>query len=370
MARRQTVGGAEGASLHKVVEPGARPGTLVAHPDASPPTRIRVVAFGPDGVDELDIHDPRGAGALHGRRAVTWFDVDGVGDVRLVEALGRELDLHPLALEDAVSLYQRPKLEEYPSNLFIVLRMPKHAGCVRTEQLAMFVGDGYVVTFQGGEPGDCLDPVRRRLRVAGSRHRNSGADYLAYSLIDAVVDQHFPVLEQVGEAIEELEDALVAGPVADAPSKIRAAKQELQLLRRSIAPLREVLASLAREETAFVRPDTQIFLRDCLDHAGQLADAIGSYREIVAGMMDLHLSSVSNRMNEVMKFLTLVSAIFIPLTFVVGVYGMNFDPHASPWNMPELEWRYGYPAVLLVMLTLAAGTLLWFRRKGWLGPTR
>jgi magnesium transporter len=356
-------------SIHKRVSPGASPGTLVADPDAAKP-KIRVLAYGPDGVDETVASAPEQLSGLVGRRPVTWIDVDGLGDTSVIERVGKVLDLHPLALEDVVNLYQRPKVEEYPSNLFVVVRMASRADHVHTEQLSLFIGEGYVVTFQGEHPGDCLEPVRKRIRLGQARIRSESVDYLAYSIIDAVIDNYFPVLDEFGEALEALEDELIAAPVVNAPERIQRAKQDLLVLRRTMMPLRDVLNSLVRDEARFIRKETRLYLRDCYDHTSQLMDAVNTYRELAGGLMELHLSGVSNRMNEIMKFLTLVSTIFIPLTFIVGVYGMNFDPQRSPWNMPEVEWRYGYPVVMGTMAVLALALVLYFKRKGWLAPTR
>jgi magnesium transporter len=241
---------------------------------------------------------------------------------------------------------------------------------LHTEQLAIFIGAGFVATFQSERPGDCLDPVRKRIRTAGGRIRSAGPDYLAYALIDAAIDNYFPVMDSFGETIETLEDDLIAAPVPNAPERIQRAKQDLLVLRRALVPMRDVVNALIRDEARFVQPTTRLYLRDCYDHTAQLLDAANSYRELAGGLMELHLSGVSNRMNEIMKFLTLVSTIFIPLTFIAGIYGMNFDPSRSPWNMPEIEWRYGYPAVMSSMAALAVALVFYFRKKGWLAPTR
>lgn len=350
-------------SIQKRVSPGSSPGTLVSDPEA-PRTRIRVFAYGPDRLEEREVHGPGELRVYLDAFPVTWVDVDGLGDVQTVEALGVALGLHALALEDTINLYQRPKLEEYADHLFIVVRMASLAGQLRTEQLALFLGKNFVITFQGEHPGDCLDPVRKRLRQAQGRMRTLGSDYLAYALLDAVVDNYFPVTDEFGMNLEKLEDELIEAPVRHARHRIQAAKQDLVELRRAVLPLREVINSLSREELTLVRPETRVFLRDCFDHTVQLMDVVNTYREIAAGLMELYLSGVSYRMNEIMKFLTLVSTIFIPLTFVVGIYGMNFDTQRSPWNMPELEWEYGYPAVMGAMALMALALVLYFKRKG------
>jgi magnesium transporter len=356
-------------SILKRVSPGAPPGTLVVDPESPKPT-IRVMTYGPDHLEERAISDPELLVGLVGKHPVTWVDVDGLGDTQIVERVGKALHLHPLALEDAINQYQRPKADEYAENLFIVVRMAQLGERVRTEQLAIFLGAGFVATFQSEHPGDCLDPVRKRITTSQGRIRNEGPDYLVYSLLDAVIDHYFPLVDTFGESLESLEDELIAAPVASAPERIQRAKQDLAVLRRAVVPLRDVVNTLIRDEAKFIRPETRIYLRDCYDHTGQLLDVVNTYRELAAGLMELHLSAVNLRMNEVMKFLTLVSTIFIPLTFIVGVYGMNFDPQRSPWNMPELEWRYGYVAVMSVMALVAIALVVLFRRRGWLGPTR
>lgn len=242
-------------------------------------------------------------------------------------------------------------------------------GRLETEQVAMALGRGFVVTFQE-VPGDSFDPVRRRLRSSGGQIRQRGPDYLAYALIDAAIDAFFPVLELIGEQVEELEDDVVARPGNRQVARIHDLKRNLLTARRALWPLRDMVNALLREDSPLIDQQTLIYLRDCHDHASQLIDMIETYREICSGLVDIHLSSASNRMNEVMKVLTVIATIFIPLTFIVGVYGMNFDPAAGPLSMPELGWRYGYPASLLLMAAIAAGLLMWFRSKGWIGRDR
>jgi magnesium transporter len=328
------------------------------------------MAYGPDVLEEREVTDVQTLRPLLDTHAVTWVDVDGLGDVRAIEALGKVFGLHPLALEDAVNLYQRPKIEEYPEHLFIVVRMVSLVERIRTEQLGIFLGPNFVVTVQGEHPGDCLDPIRKRLRQTQGRIRTLGPDYLTYALLDAVVDHFFPITDEFGVGLEKLEDELIDSQVKNARQCIQAVKQDLVQLRRAVVPMREVVNSMARDDFPLIRPETRVFLRDCFDHTVQLMDVVTTYREIAGGLMELYLSGVSNRMNEIMKVLTLVSTIFIPLTFIVGVYGMNFDPTRSPWNMPEIEWRYGYPTIMGLMAVVAVLLVVYFRRKGWLDPTR
>jgi len=355
--------------------PGASPGTLSADPDA-PHATIRVMSYGPGECVESDVAAPeRLAGPSNGH-TVRWVDVVGLGDVEAVRRIGASFSLHPLALEDAVDVHQRPKLETYDSHLFVIIRMPVANGSapggeqrvqrLETEQVAICLGRDFVITFQECD-GDAFDPVRRRLRSTEGQIRSRGADYLCYALIDAAVDAFFPLMEQYGERVEDLESEAVERPDVGLIARIHDLKRDLLTMRRAVWPMRDMLNAMIRDESPLVAGSTRIYLRDCYDHTIQLIDMIETYREIATGLVDIHLSSVSNRMNEVMKVLTIIATIFIPLTFVVGVYGMNFDPDSGPLNMPELRWRFGYPAILLVMALIAAGLVLWFRRKGWIG---
>ncbi len=344
---------------------GSPPGTLVSDPEAPPPI-LRVLAYDAERVEEATLDSPEALRPWLTGWPTVWANIDGLGDAEFVQGVGNVFGLHQLALEDVLNVYQRPKTEEYPDTLFIVVRMALlDAEGLRSEQVSMFLGRGFLVTFQERE-GDCLDPVRERLRQGRGRIRVGGADYLAYAIIDAIVDNYYPVLEAYGERLEDLEDSVVADPGPRVIGQIHEIRRELLALRRAIWPLRDALGVLLREEHELVEEETRIYLRDCYDHTIQVIDLLENYREIASGLVDVYLSSVSNRMNEVMKMLTIIATIFIPLTFIVGVYGMNFDTHASRWNMPELGWRYGYAATWLVMLVIALGLVWYFRRKRWL----
>jgi magnesium transporter len=349
--------------------PGSAPGTIVPPPQGGAPPRIHVIAYGPDQIIEQSPQTVREIERRPDGTRVTWIDVQGLGDVEVIRALGAEFGLHTLAIADIMHVHQRPKVEAYDTHLFIVGRMPQLGDRVSTEQLALIVGQDFVVTFQE-RPGDCFDPVRHRLEQPASRLRQAGADYLGYALIDAIVDSYFPVLEHFGEQIETLEHAVVEQPDPAIISRIHDLKHDLLELRRAIWPLRELVNALLREDTPFIQPSTRLYLRDCADHAFQLMDVVEIHREIASGLVDLYLSSLSARMNEVMKVLTIIATIFIPLGFVAGVYGMNFDRGASPFNMPELGWWFGYPFALGVMVAVALGMLGYFWRRGWLGEGR
>jgi len=330
------------------------------------PSKFRLFAYGPDGVfEEGDIVQATLASARRGY-PVVWVDMDGLSDLGAIRGLGEEFNLHGLALEDVVNVHQRPKAEDYDYALFIVLRMPTIGSRVGTEQMSLFVGDGFVVTFQE-TPGDWFESVRSRIRDPRSRLRANGPDYLAYTLIDAVVDAFFPILESLGEQLEDLEQDIMEDPRQEHIPLIHQLRRDMLMVRRAVWPMRQLINGLLRDDHPSIDAKTQVFLRDCYDHTVQLMDMVDTNREIIAGLIDMHLSAVSNRMNEIMKVLTIIATIFMPLSFIASLYGMNFDPAKSPWNMPELEWHFGYPIVITLMLLVAGGMLVYFRRKGWLG---
>lgn len=298
---------------------------------------------------------------------VSWINIDGVHQVELIEKLGAHFNLHPLVLEDIANTGQRPKLEDYGDYLFIVLKMLHHgrmSDLFDAEQLCMVVGPQYVITFQE-KPGDVFDPVRERIRTGKGRSRRMGADYLAYALIDAIVDDYFAILEHYGERIEAVEENLVNHPTPDSLRAIHRLKSEMIFLRRSVWPLREVINVLERGESPLIQQPTTVYLRDVYDHTVHVIDTVETFRDIISGMLETYLSSMSNRMNEVMKVLTIIATIFMPLTFIAGIYGMNFNTAASPLNMPELNWKYGYPAAIAAMALVALGMIWYFKKKKW-----
>lgn len=349
-------------------KPGASPGLLSSQPGALA-SSMKVLRYTADRIDEAELAGTDALPGDIGRGDIVWIDVTGLADVALVERIGAAFGLHPLALEDVVHTHQRPKTEDYENHLFIVTRMACGAEAAEHEQVSLFLGKGYVITFQE-RPGDCFEPVRERLRRGRGRLRGAGADYLAYALIDAVIDGYFLPLEAHGERIEQLEDEVTRDARSDHIDDIHAVKRDLLALRRAIWPQREMLNILVRDENSLIQPATRVYLRDAYDHVIQLMDMLETYREIASGLVDIHLSAMSTRMNEIMKVLTVIASIFIPLSFIAGVYGMNFDPAASPWNMPELGWTWGYPFALLLMFGCALGLLWYFRRKGFIGGER
>jgi magnesium transporter len=297
---------------------------------------------------------------------VLWLNVEGLSDVSVLEKLGKHFGLHPLCLEDVINVPQRPKLEGYDDYDFLIFRMAMlQAELGDTEQVSLFLGPTYVLTFQE-RPGDVFEPVRQRLRQKRGKIRYCGADYLAYALLDAAIDGFFPLLEAIGDRLSTLEEAVLSTPTPQTLEQIYLVRRALTSLRRALWPAREAVHAMARGESKLVTEQTSLFLRDCYDHVLQVLDVLESYRDLASGLMDTYLSSQSYRMNEVMKVLTIIATLFIPLTFVAGIYGMNFDPGTSPWNMPELHWYWGYPFSLALMAGLAVLLLAFFRRKGWL----
>jgi magnesium transporter len=344
---------------------GAEPGTLVVDPEAPTP-RVQIIAYGPEELVETVIDDVEHIADYLGRYPVSWVNVDGLGDPEIVQRLGQIFGIHELAQEDILNVRHRPKLEEFDDHLFIMTRMAGGGEPFQYEQMSLLLGSNYVLSLQQ-RPGDCLDPVRERLRHKRGTFRSYGADYLAYSILDAVVDGYFPVLEDYGERLEELEEEILERPRQATILKVQSAKRDMLALRRSIWPQREFFGALVRDPTPLLTDRTRTYLRDTHDHAIRIMDLVDTYRDISSGLTDLYMSSVSNRMNDVMKVLTVIATIFIPLTFIAGIYGMNFNPEVSPFNMPELNWYWAYPACWVVMITIAALLLMFFRRKGWIG---
>jgi magnesium transporter len=349
--------------IERRTPPGAAPGTIAVDPEA-PRSYIRALAYGPEGAVEQEVTDPgQLAGVIAKLREawpVVWVNVDGLGDAATIQAFGEIFGLHRLSLEDVVNVHQRAKAELYDEYYFIVARMAETGERFGTEQLSIFLGKNYVLTFQERR-GDCFDPVRERIRKSGGQIRKYGPDYLAYALLDAFVDNYFPVLERYGERLENLEDEVIVNPDRAIVGQIHEVKRDLLVLRRAVWPLREAINSLIRESTAFISQETRLYLRDCYDHAIQIIDLLENYRDIASSLMEVYLSSVSNRLNETMKVLTIFTTLFIPLTFISSIYGMNFK------HMPELEWPYGYLFAWAIMAAAAGGMLYYFRKKGWMG---
>jgi magnesium transporter len=367
------------AATYKYVRrtPGAAPGIehdeIASLPSGGEPAHVTCIDYSPNNVliqeiDDLEVF-------LGGHRpewsAVRWINVDGLSDMKVIHALATKYELHPLALEDLLHIPQRPKVDNYGGDhsslrarLFVIARiLQAGGGPLRSEQVSIFLGHTTVLTFREA-PSDIWDPIRQRIQAAGSRLRNNDASFLMYSLLDAIIDRCFPILEAYGERMEELEDLILKSSPQDSMNEIHQIKRDLLLLRRVAWPMREVISTLQREPHECLSDTTRVYLRDLYDHAIQIIDIIENYREMAADLTDTYMSTVSNRMNEIMKVLTIIGTIFIPLTFLAGVYGMNFR------HFPELGQRWAYPAFWTVCVLAAGGMILFFRRRGWLGGNR
>jgi magnesium transporter len=347
----------------KMKKAGLPPGTVIYDGEARQgEAEISVIDY-----DENTFNEDEGvkldkAMALRESPTVTWINVIGIHDTPVIEKIGEAFNIHSLVLEDIASQEQRPKFEDYEEYFFVIVRMmswDEKADDIASEQVSLIVGRNYVISFQE-HPGDVFDPVRSRIRTGKGRIRKMGADYLAYSLLDVITDNYFSILERIGDRVEDMQEQLLDEPSNEIIHAIHRSKRELIYLRRSIWPLREAVSGLERSESKIVNKQTKIFVRDLYDHAIQAIDTVESLRDVVGGTLDLYMSSVSNRMNEVMKVLTIFAAIFIPLTFIAGVYGMNFE------FMPELRIRWAYPVVWAVMITAAVTMIFYFRKKRWL----
>ncbi len=352
-----------GITFRRARKAGLPPGTPVHIGDAAlERVRITAIAYEESQVQEAEIADFGRYRAPADAAAVRWINVDGIHDVEILQRLGPDYGLHPLVLEDIANTEQRPKLEDYGEYLYLVVKMLSlnGEGCT-VEQVSLVLGRTYLLSFQEqGKPGDVFDPVRARLRSGAGRIRARGADFLAYSLIDAVVDQYFVILERLGERIESLEDELLHHPTPATLGEIHRLRREVIFLRRSVWPLREVLSGLRRGDSTLIQPQTGVYLQDLYDHTIQVIDTVETLRDMLQGMLDTYLSSLSYRMNEVMKVLTIIATVFIPLTFIVGVYGMNFD------YFPELHWPWAYPLLWGIMVALAAFMIAYFKRRKWM----
>lgn len=347
--------------------PGSLPGTLKVDPDAPPPTII-LIDYCEANATRTNIDTPETITPYLDTESVSWVDVQGLGSEEVLKRLGNVFTLHPLVLEDVVNVPQRPKVEDYKDQLVVIARMvtpKKDSDGFLNEQVSFVLGKHYLMTVQEEADYDCFGAVRERIRTNKGIIRKQGADYLFYTLLDSVIDGFFPVLEQYGEQVDQLEDEVVMNPTRQTLEKIYAVRRELLTLRRAIWPQRDSINALIRDGSDLISPEVAVYLRDCYDHTIQVLDMVETYRELAAGLMDVYLSSVGNKMNEIMKLLTVISSIFIPLTFIAGVYGMNFNPDRSPLNMPELNWYWGYPACWALMLTTAGGLVYFFWKRGW-----
>jgi magnesium transporter len=342
--------------------PGSAPGTLIADPNAAK-TQIRIVAYSSDKILEKDIEDASTIRSILNQWPVAWIQVTGLRDLAAITQVGEIFNLHRLALEDVINVHQRPKVEQYKDYCFIVMRAVHDREGYTSEQVSIFLGKNFVLSFQEGTL-DCFNPVLGRIREGKGRTRTAGPDHLAYALIDASIDSFFPVLERYGESVESLEDAIIAQPTANAMERIHELRSGLLSLRRAAWPLREAMSTLYRDPIPFIDDEERIYLRDCYDHMVQIIDLLENYRDVTSGLMEVYLSSISNRTNEIMKVLTIISAVFIPMTLIAGIYGMNFTE-----QVPNLGWRWGFPFAIGLMAVIALVLLLSFRIKGWWGSS-
>ena len=341
--------------------PGLPPGAVVfTGSQRSGKVSLSVIRYAEQKMEEVERPGLEVLSAVGDEKWVHWINIDGVHDEELIKEIGRQIHLHPLLMEDLANLNQRPKLDEYEDHLFITLKMITYSeGELVAEQLGLVVGKDFVLSFQE-YPGDVFEPIRSRLRNEQGRIRKMGADYLAYALMDTIVDHYFIVMEELGEQVDFLEEELLQAPQKQHLVRINALKRQVIQLRKSVWPLREIVNSLQRDETGLIRKKTQVFLSDLYDHTIHVIEMIEVFRDTLASLTDLYMSSLSQKMNEVMQFLTIIGALFIPLTFIAGVYGMNFA------RMPELQWTYGYPLVMGCMGLMVVGLLVYFKRKKWL----
>jgi magnesium transporter len=342
---------------------GLPPGTLIHVGERKVgKARITIIDYDEHHFQEKEAKDVEESLPFKDKPTVTWINIDGLHKLEIMEKIGEHFNIHPLVLEDIVNTGQRPKMEDFVDYIFVTLKMLHYFESeteTKIEQVSMILGSNFVISFQESE-GDVFDPIRDRIRADKGRIRKMGADYLAYALMDAIVDNYFTILEKLGEGIEDMEEELVVNPTLETLQSIHKLKREMIFLRKSVWPLREVINRLERWESSLIKKSTSTYLRDLYDHTIQVIDSIETFRDVLSGMLDIYLSSVSNRMNEVMKVLTIITTIFIPLTLIAGIYGMNFR------FMPELEMHLGYPLVLLTMFCIGILMILYFKRKRWL----
>ena len=342
---------------------GLSPGTLVHIGEKKAETaKFALINYDQEQLHERELATIDESFPYKSTPLVTWINIDGLHEIDIIEKIGHHFDIHPLTLEDIVNTGQRPKAEDYDDYIFIVFKMLFYDDAsthITSEQVSLILGAHYLISFQEKE-GDVFNFVRERIRKAKGRIRKSGPDYLTYALIDATVDHYFFILERVGEKLEQIEEELLENPKPQTLQSIHSLKREMIYFRKQVWPIRELLNHLMHEESQLVQESSHIFFRDIYDHTIQVIDSIESMRDVLTGLLDLYLSTLSNKMNEVMKVLTIMATIFIPLTFVAGIYGMNFK------FMPELEWKWSYPVLWGVLVTIFVFMLFWFKRKRWL----
>ncbi|MBU3966694.1 MAG: magnesium/cobalt transporter CorA [Euryarchaeota archaeon] len=324
--------------------------------------KINILEYDENQFEEKEVKTIEECFPFKDKPTITWINIDGLHKVDIIEKIGKNFDFHPLLLEDILNTEQRPKIEDFETHIYMVLKMLYYDNItneINSEQVSIIFGQNFVISFQEKE-GDVFNPIRERIRIGKGRIRKMEADYLAYSLIDAIVDNYFLILEKLGESIEDVEETMIAKPTPETLHAIHRLKRKMISLRKSVWPLREAVSALERSDSSLIQEPTRIYLKDVYDHTIQVIDTVETFRDVLSGMLDVYLSSISNKMNEIMKVLTIIATIFIPLTFIAGVYGMNFE------NMPELKWDWGYRVVWFVMLIMGISMLAYFRKKKWL----
>jgi len=362
---------------------GLDPGSLIhIGQRKSEKVKIAVIDYNSELYEEKDLKIVEDSYHYKDKTTISWININGLHETDILEKLGNHFEIHPLVLEDILNTNQRPKIDESNDYIFVVLKMLDYGQSlsiadaqnkqnnkknleIETEQISIIIGKNFVISFQENE-GDVFTPVRKRLINDKSRIRKAGADYLAYSLIDAIVDNYFLILENLEEQVDLLEDELLERPTQNTLQEINRIKRDVIFLNRAIWPLREVIGALIRSDCYLIEKNTILYLRDVYDHIVQLIDTLENFKDLISQMVDIYLSSINNKMNEVIKVLTIIATVFMPLTFIAGLYGMNFNTEISPWNMPELNWYFGYPVILLIMAVITIAMLIYFRKKQWI----
>ncbi len=355
--------------FHSKKKIGMPPGSLV-YMGESKESRVSIslIEYNETSFEEKKIENVSDLKYIKENENVSWINVCGLNDIKVLEEIGSIFEIHPLTLEDILNVYHHPKMDEFEGYLFLILKMVRYdnnAGELDAEHVCFVLGKNYFITFQEKE-GDVFDLIRDRIRNSKGKIRKFKGDYLMYRLMDSIVDNYLVVLENYNERIEDIEDELMLIPDNIDLEPIHQLRKEVIKLRRIMSPLSEIIHTLQKEKFVFIQKGTIVFLKDLYDHIKLAVETTENFRELIGGLLQIYLSGTSHRMNNIVKLLTIVSTIFIPLTFIVGVYGMNFSPSTSMWNMPELNWKYGYPIIMFLMLMIAVGLIFYFKKKKWL----
>lgn len=347
---------------------GMSPGSLIfTGEQKTQKVSISLFDYNSGNFSETSVDDLNELEKYKNNSNVTWINVIGLHDINILDKIGNIFEIHPLVLEDILNVSHSPKIEDYESYLFLVVKMINYKeglNILDVEQVSLIIGKNYIITFQE-KNGDVFNPIRDRIRTAKGLIRKYSEDYLAYRILDSIIDNYFSVLENFDDRIEDIEDQILTQPDESSLEEIHHLRKELIKLRRAVSPLREMIFTIEKEKFNFIQKTTFVYLRDLSDHIKQIIDTIENYREFINGLLEVYLSNASHRMNEVVKLLTIISTIFIPLTFIVGIYGMNFRTDASRWNMPELDWAFGYPFVMALMVVIAVTLIIFFKKKRW-----